>query len=553
MGFISDRMSSGGKSAQAGGKATTLAGRRLPSVQPRKTPMTDAAQAGQLRGGSYASSASTANSTELLLRALRSQAPGGWSDDRWEQTRHFVGIAYVCIHRKCEQLSQSEFQVFRKDPQHPEGKRPVNRNDPSYKLVKLLERPNSQDSFGDLMYRWGQQLDLTGTSLTWMAPNRLGRPMELYPIPTALAIPQPTVVPEYPEGYWRIQPVYPYGPFSSFPTPASAVGAPIPGQWMMKVQYPHPFLRYDGYSPLTALRLHLDEVEAIDRSRWYSMKRTTSPSAMLNMEQFQGAEGAGSLPEPEVNRLRTQFENAFQGVENTGKLFIPPPGTKLEPWGGRPVDMEYQAGWDQLTSFGMAGFGITKPAAGMIEDSSYASLFATLKQLHLLTLQPLCARIASRLTRVLGPFFGEDLIVEVRTPRIDDHDLKQARLNFLKDCKALTKNEARRECEMPPNEEWGDEIAGYEEPPEQPGMVPGIEGMPQQGQEQQGGDPIGQLLGTEQGGDDPLAELLGDDMGMPAEMQGPDTGGLGKDSMNPRKSLLNGKPHKNGRVKCRLR
>src|SRR4051812_30252657 len=34
--------------------------------------------------------------TKRLVAALRSKAPGGWSDDRWEQAaRQFTGVAYV--------------------------------------------------------------------------------------------------------------------------------------------------------------------------------------------------------------------------------------------------------------------------------------------------------------------------------------------------------------------------------------------------------------------------------------------------------------------------
>ena len=340
-------------------------------------------------GGTYARSiaASGEASFKRLLQAMRSMAPGGWSDDRWSQTNAYTGMAYVAIHGKCRIKSQAEFQVFKKDPENPDGKRPIREDEPGYELVKLLERPNPQDSFGDLMFRWGQQTDLTGMALTWMVPNKLGTPMELYPIPTAIAIPQPAVNPDYPDGYWRIQPVYPYGPFSTYPTPSSAVGAAIPAQWMLRFLEPHPMLRYDGYSPMSGMRLHIDEINMMDRSRHYSMRRATNPSAVLDLS---GMDDAQPLNDDAIDRMLAEFANTMQGPENAGSLLIPPPGGKIEPWGAAPVDMDYQSGWDQLASFILGGFGITKPAAGMVEDSSYASLYATLKQLHLVTLQPEC-------------------------------------------------------------------------------------------------------------------------------------------------------------------
>lgn len=519
-------------------------------------------------GGSYGRGmVSTAASYARLLEAMRSMAPGGWSDDRWEQTKHFVGIAYVAIHRICTQFQQAEFQVFKKDPHLPEGKRPITRDDPPdpgfdippYKLVEVLEKPNKQDSFGKLMYRWFQQKYLTGTALTWLIPNALGTPMELYCVPTAIAIPQPAVNPDYPDGYYRIQPVYPYGPFSSYPTPASAVGAAIPAQWMLRFQYPHPLLRYEGYSPLTGLRLHLDEVESIDRSRWYTMKRASRPDAVLNMDEMEGAQ---PLPESEIERIRAEFENTFQGPENHGRLYVATPGARLEPWGAIPADMEYQAGWEQLVSFAMGGFGITKPAAGMIEDASYATLFATLKQLHLITLDPECADIGSELTRHLAPYFGQDLIIDVRCKRIDDHDLKNTKLQLAIQAKAIKKNTLLRELELPPTEEaWGEDMCGDPSPFEieqmqqqqmqqqammgggMPGQAPpGVEGQvsPEEEQamlEQQAAQEQGAMPTEGEAQDEELAALL---QGVPpdeSEMASEGTGNLGKGSLGPRKTL----------------
>lgn len=420
-----------------------------------------------------------------LLQAMRSMAPGGWSDDRWEQSQHLNGIVYTSIFRKCEQFSMAEFQVFKKDPRISGGKRPIYPQDPPeggrplppYSLVELLENPNNDDSWGDYMFWVTQQLDLTGMALTWMVPNKLGIPHELYVVPTSIAIPQPAINPDYPDGYYRIQPIYPYGPFSSYPTPATAVGAPIPAQWMLRFKYPHPILRYDGFSPLTALRLQIDEVEAMDRSRWYTMNRLINPSAILNFKDMEGME---PLPEAEIERIKADFEADFQGPENSGRLFVATPGSELNIQEARLRDLEFRDGWNQLVEFiHGAGFGISKTAAGMVESSTYSVLFATLKQLHLLTIDPQCKRISRYLTKHLAPFFGDDLIVEIRAPRIDDHDVKNAVLQLLVNAKAITKNEMRKELNIPlTQEQWGQEIAGTES---QQGQMPGMPGPPGMG------------------------------------------------------------------------
>ena len=436
-------------------------------------------------GGSWGRGViSEAAAYKRFLQSMRSMAPGGWTDNRWEQQKHFVGVAYACIHRTGEQLACSEFTVYEQLGPKPDDKVEAKQGTRAYDLVDLLQKPNNDDNWGDVAYWINQQMDLEGMGLMMMVPNLYphenpdprfqgtGTPNELYVIPTATAIPQPAINPDYPDGYYRVQPLYPYGPFSSYPTPATAVGAPIPAQWMLRFKYPHPLVRYDGYSPLSALRKHIDEIEAIDDSRWYKMKNTFNPNVVLQMEEFEGAQ---PLPEWEIERMRVEFEQ-FQGPQNVGRLFVSPPGGRLEEFGKTAADMEYQNGWSQLVDFVMgAGFGITKPAAGMVEDSSYSTLFATLKQFHMLTLNPKCRRLGAVLTRHLAPFFGKNLVIEVKPPRIDDHEVALNKANSMADRSACTYNTYLKLIGEPPTKEpWGEERMGQQE-------QQAMEGMPQPG------------------------------------------------------------------------
>jgi len=493
----------------------------VPAADPRK-----------LRGRSNISP--NANSFIRLLDAMRSNAPGGWTDDRYEQTlRHFTGITYVAIHRLCQQLSRAEFQVFYEDPSHPDGRRPVGRDDPPtsqrfaqnqvvpYDLVELLKKPNRHDSFGKWMYRIGQQRRLTGSGLNWLVPNAFGVPYEMYCIPTAIAIPQAATNPNYPEGYYRVQPIYPYGPFSTWPSATTSVGAAIPAEWMWpRFQYPHPMLRYEGYSPLTGLRLHIDSLEMIDKARHYMMRRGIQPNAVLNSTDVEG--GSEELNDDVLERIKAEFESDHMGPENLGKLFVAYAGFKLEKWGDLPADMAFEGGWEQLTSFILGGgFGITKPAAGMIEDASYAGLFATLKQLHLVTLEPECDEISQELTRHVAPYFGDNLIVHVRLPRIDDHEIKFAKLGLAATHKVILNNELRKELDLPMvSEPWGNERVGMEPPPA-PLMPVGP------GQEM----PLAPAAEIDE------MEQMQDEEGMVDEMS-EDTGDLGMNSQGPEEGSI---------------
>ena len=490
-------------------------------------------------GGTWGRSAVTSEDAAIkrLLMAYRSSAPGGWSDDRYTETSKFIGAVYNCIHRSCEILSEAEFQVYIKDPRHQDGKRPITQDDRPhrdrmvrpYDLVDLLEKPNPEEGFGELMEGFNLQMDLTGTALTWIVPNRMGVPKELYPTPTAIAIPQAVTNPDYPQGYYRIQPVYPYGPFSTFPTPNSAVGAAIPAEWMMRMKYPHPLLRWDGYSPLTALNQHVDELVAMDTSRWYKMKNSSNPDAILNPDDTENLEPLGAS---EIDRIHAEWANTQQGPQNHGKLIVGTPHYKFDLLDGHnPKEMDYVNSWNQLLAFIMSGFGTTKSVTGMTDDASYATLFASLKQFHMLSLNPKCARFSRVITRKLAPFFGDDLIVEIKCARIDDHEVKERKLSLACNFGVLTNNQLLKELEFPTtNEEWGEERVVQGGQQQQPGMMPGMEGM--SGQEMQGG--------MEQGGMEmPTEQTTGwDSMEEPEAENAPNPGNLNEGSLGPRKHLI---------------
>lgn len=496
------------------------------------------------RGGSYSRSITSDASYARLLKAMQTAAPGGWTDDRYQETAHYTGPVYTGIARPALQLMKAEFMVFKKDPSVPDGKRAVQPDDPPegdrkcrpYDLVKLLQRPNPKEWFGQLCYRMYQQLHLTGSALNWMVPNVFEVPFQLYNLPTAICVPQAVVSADYPHGYYRIMPIYPYGPFSTWPTPQTSVGAPVPAQWMMRVQYPHPLIQYEGYSPLTAGRQYIDQVEMIDQSRFYAMKGAINPSAVLN---FDGVESEQPLLEQEIERIKSDFEAAHQGPTNQGNLFVSAMGGRLDPWGAKPNEMDYTAGWSQEMDYILGGiFGITKPAAGMVEDASYATLFATLKQLHLLQLDPVCTMFGMGFTIWLAPFFGEDLFVEVRLPRIDDHDVMMAKVNALVGAQAITKGEMRRELDMPLfGDERDQETAGtpsmQEQMAQQELMMQQQQQMMQMqqpGQADESGMPQPPELGME--GEE--SELIEEEE---VTRTRPGPGNMGRGALGPRKNL----------------
>lgn len=174
------------------------------------------------------------------------------------QSQEINFSCYTYTYQMSQLLSKAKFTVFDRNK--------YNKN--TWDLCNLLENPNSEDTFGDLMYHWNTQMDLTGIGLTWMVPNRFNIPTKLYPIPTAVAVPHPAVA-DYPNGYYRMQHLIPYKPFKTHPLNEHFPVAIFPAERMMRMKCPHPspLLKYNGYSPQTAMKLYLDEIKQTEQSK----------------------------------------------------------------------------------------------------------------------------------------------------------------------------------------------------------------------------------------------------------------------------------------------
>ncbi len=411
--------------------------------------------------------AGSRTAVDYLLNALRSAAPGAWSDNRLEQTNHFVGCAFLAINTLMKQAASSELCVWKRDPQDPEHKQRMGLDDP---LVQLLMNPNNQDDYGMNMRRTVQQIGLTGSCLSWQVPNSFprwdmpeernqGQPSEMYVIPTALATPIPQYM-GYPQGAYRVQPLYPYGPFATLPNMASAAGAVVDARQFFVMRNPHPLLRYDGYSDLTAMRLQADTVDSIDRARWTTQQKGVEPAGILSLPTK--PDGTNFDPDdPEVARIRNQIEEFWANPMNRGKFLIIGGGAEATPWGHAPMDMAWQEGWEQLVSFILASYGVMKSVAGASDDATYAQLYAALKQFHLMTLNPLLHLISGAWNKHLCPQFGPEYFVTIEPERIDDPTVRQGDEGHSIRIGDRTINEWRKQHGLEETPEpWGNERVG---------------------------------------------------------------------------------------------
>ena len=398
-----------------------------------------------------------APSQEIYVRALRSRAPGQPTDSRLEQSRHQQGAVHVAINVLGSQAASCLARVKRRKPDDDETPDQDNSEPVPYghELSRLMRRPNGKETGGMLRRRMVQQLCLTGSALLWRLLDGTGTPAELWNIPSGTW--QPLMrSPSYPEGAYRVTPYYAYGPFATVPGLMQPGGVVIPSEEIVRADFPHPLVTYDAYSPLTACALQLDALEMVDRSRMYGMRQGINPSATYDLPPEAG------VPDPaEIDRLKEELNAKLGGPENTGRVVVTTGGGKLSPYSHSPADMMWESSWSQLVDFVLSVFGTTKTISFMSEASSYAALYAALKQFNLLSLVPLMQLLADAINvQLIWPHWGEEYFVEFEPRRIDDAEDKRQNLSLLTSVGGLTFNELRAALELEPTDEpWGAERA----------------------------------------------------------------------------------------------
>ena len=400
---------------------------------------------------------STVANYEYLLGALRSKAPGQWSQNLLELANHFTTAAFLAINTLANQTSASTHKVFERTIETNESDIELPWTD---LICRILDNPNDDDHWSDFAYQISQQLSLTGLALIWKPTYYSDQiPEELYVLPSSSCLPWPPS-PIYPHGSYLVQPYYPYGPFSTIPSYQSAAGARIPAEQVIRIKNPHPILRYDGYAVLTAIRRQMDTVDAIDIARWNTQQKGVDTSLVVNFDP----KVYNPNNQPDLNRLRVQMEAMYSGPTNAGRFLLTPIGTSMSKLSNSPNEMAWESGWDQLVKFVMAAYGCPAPIAGLSDASTYATLYASLKQFNLISLDPHLQRIQNKLNNsYVQPYFGSDLYLKLGSQKITDEDMDIKKFQLGLQGKSIKRNELRKFLELPADKtSVGDEYIGVE-------------------------------------------------------------------------------------------
>lgn len=457
-----------------------------------------------------------------LLAYRRMDPPGGWSDNRLLQSQKYSGVPYIAIQSILDLVGSCTYQIVRRKKNRPVKKALPTAHaqgsdeeytpfdDLDHPLAKMVVRPNNQQTFGELCGDIVLQNRLTGVGPLWVLPNTGGKPVELWALKTALTYPLYAVSERYPRGAWRVTPYATGGWSGSLPGGLSNTGGVIPGEEVARFRDRHPLIDWDGFSPLTADAKQLDILEAIDESRW---------SAFSNGLQLDTVLVVPGADQGALDRLSAGMMDKVGGSRNARKFLalsaqLGATGNDkpmLSTFGQSPRDMDYQAGWDQMVKFCLAVFGVPSSVAGLQDQTSYAELYAALRQFHHRQGQYV-RRMADWLTKTLcWPWcsFPDEFKVQIDLPGLDDPDLLENQLSADTGIRTVNERRALRNLDAVEGGDVPEQVylkwVEQKTMPQQPQPGVGQMGELSDGQQGQSGDPLSSLLGSSPTGGSPPA------------------------------------------------
>ena len=374
----------------------------------------------------------------VVLDALRRDAPGSATDDRWAQAQSFTGVVYLAVRKIYEGMSPATITVTRHAPRvaaagdaggpvalaksmpaaagdgRDQDYAPVEFDHP---LVELFRRVNARDTLADFLTDWVISENLFGSCPVWLPPMRgHDLPAELWVLPVPYMAPAPASA-ALPDGGWYLNQLMP----TAMGFQASAGNCLIPGAEVIRSRHRHPLYKWDGLSLLTAFGRQIDVLTAIEQARKAAMDNEIDPSMIVSV--------SGGSPD-ELENLTARMENRHGRAANRRKvLAVDALGVKVDFPTRAAKDMDFGSGYDQSVKAVLAAFGVPPSIAGLTETGSYAQLYAAKQQFYELTIKPMCKRVGDFLTKHLAHrFYGDEYRVQLDVPPPNDEDKTAAQL-----------------------------------------------------------------------------------------------------------------------------
>lgn len=357
----------------------------------------------------------SARSRAVTLEVLRRDPPGQAMQDRFSQARlGFKNHAYLAITTLMDWVAASKFTVQQKKKSSTVNKALGSASsessewhplDEEHAACELYANPNPTQTFGGYIGQRTMCRQLFGTSYEWVVKDRGGRPREMYVLLPQYLTSLP-ISSEYPNGAFLL----------SVPQPMYGLNyagyTRIDRRNIVIDRMPNPMIPWDGYSPLTAGAEMCDVLNSVIAARKKANDSGLSIDALLKL---QGAS------EPEIKRVTALIKDRYSGVDRGERVMVTNADEiDISPMSTTPDKMAFGESYRDSINFVLALFGVPPALAGLTEATSYAQLYASLKQFCIGKLGAELRAIQDCWTHKVVRIFWPDCKVMFEPPSIED-------------------------------------------------------------------------------------------------------------------------------------
>ncbi len=306
----------------------------------------------------------------------------------------------------------------------------------THPVLGLLGQPNPAQGRAELFEALFSQLMLSGNAYLEAVAGEEGLPEELH----ALRADRMQVVPG-PDG-WPVAYHYVVGARRH----RFDMTGPLP--LICHIRGFHPQDDHYGLSPLRAASTAVEVHNAASRWSKALLDNAARPSGAI---VYRGVDGQGSLSESQYQRLQDEMLAYHQGAANAGRPMLLEGGLDWKPMGFSPSDMEFQKTKEAAAREIALAFGVPPMLLGIPGDATYANYQEANRAFYRLTVLPLVAKVAAKVSGFLSGFAGEALVLRPDLDQVPalsaERDAQWARIGA---ADFLTPNEKRAALGLPP-------------------------------------------------------------------------------------------------------
>lgn len=346
----------------------------------------------------------------------------------------YVGVVYACIDAIIQQTCQASPKLMHYN-ENGEAKR-----DFDHPLIRLLYKPNSQQTWRDLM-RWtvGYR-EVTGNAFWYIQPAASGRPYAIFVLdPRRMRAQYNDDSPTPDEEVTKWLYTTPFGFQMEF-SPDEIVS------------FPHfsPYSQVIGIGPMQAARIEQENDLLAQEFNNKTLKNGAMLSGILSTDQ--------QLTDETAERVRKNWHDAYEGKDNYGKTAVLEAGLKYERLSLTLEDMAFYDGREDARKAIMQIFRVPPMLLGTSDTITRANAEASIYSFAAMKIKPMLDEIFERINMMVLPKFGLDPMrdkLEFSNVVPEDKELQLKMDTELNKIDAITDNEIRSRRNLPPVP-WGD-------------------------------------------------------------------------------------------------